>query len=170
MAENGEIMTIDVMIEIPKGSRNKYEYDKELNVFRLDRTLYSPVHYPGAYGFVPRTLAEDGHRVRILAWGDGHLPTHEQLGAGVELQRIDLDRRISSALRPLPVTLRRVICRAIGLDPERTVLSPEPSQGLDRLRHPVRRLLEVVANARRVGPWADAVIARSDRHTSAQSL
>ncbi len=106
-----------------------------------------------------RTLAEDGHRVRILAWGDGQLPTHEQLGAGVGLQRIDLDRRISSALRPLPVTLRRVICRAIGLDPERTVLSPEPSQGLDRLRHPVRRLLEVVANARRVGPWADAVIA-----------
>jgi len=39
--------TINSIIEIPKGSSNKYEYDKELNVFRLDRTLYSPVHYPG---------------------------------------------------------------------------------------------------------------------------
>ena len=47
----------------------------------------------------------------------------------------------------------------LGLDPQQTVLSPEPSVGLDRLRHPFRRLLEVAANARRVGPWADAVVA-----------
>jgi inorganic pyrophosphatase len=50
---------INAVIEIPKGSSNKYEYDKELNVFKLDRTIYSPVHYPGAYGFLPRTLSED---------------------------------------------------------------------------------------------------------------
>jgi len=106
-----------------------------------------------------RTLAEAGHHVRILAWADAALPREEELGAGVRLSRIDLDRRISSALRPLPRIIRRGICWVLGLDPERTVLSPEPSHGVDRLRHPLRRMLEVVANARRVGPWADAVTA-----------
>lgn len=57
---------INAVIEIPKGSSNKYEYDKELNVFRLDRTLYSPVHYPGAYGFVPQTHSEDGDPLDVV--------------------------------------------------------------------------------------------------------
>jgi hypothetical protein len=42
---------VNAVIEIPKDSVNKYEYDKQLQVFRLDRTLFSPVHYPGDYGF-----------------------------------------------------------------------------------------------------------------------
>jgi inorganic pyrophosphatase len=50
---------VNVIVEIPKGSQNKYEYDKEKNVFRLDRVLFSPFHYPGDYGFIPNTLAED---------------------------------------------------------------------------------------------------------------
>ena len=58
--------TVNAVIEIPRGSSNKYEYDKELNVFRLDRTLYSPVHYPGAYGFIPRTHAEDGDPLDVV--------------------------------------------------------------------------------------------------------
>ncbi len=57
---------LNAVIEIPKGSSNKYEYDKELQVFRLDRTLYSPVHYPGAYGFLPRTLSEDGDPLDVV--------------------------------------------------------------------------------------------------------
>ena len=51
---------VRMIVEIPKNSANKYEYDKELHVFRLDRILYSPVHYPGDYGFIPSTLADDG--------------------------------------------------------------------------------------------------------------
>ncbi|MBV9387653.1 MAG: inorganic diphosphatase [Chroococcidiopsidaceae cyanobacterium CP_BM_ER_R8_30] len=51
---------INVLIEIPAGSKNKYEYDKELQAFALDRVLYSSVQYPYDYGFVPNTLAEDG--------------------------------------------------------------------------------------------------------------
>lgn len=51
---------INVLIEIPAGSRNKYEFDKALNAFALDRVLYSSVHYPYDYGFVPNTLADDG--------------------------------------------------------------------------------------------------------------
>ena len=57
---------INAVIEIPMGSSNKYEYDKQYNIFRLDRTLYSPVHYPGAYGFVPQTHAEDGDPLDVV--------------------------------------------------------------------------------------------------------
>ena len=57
---------INAIIEIPKGSSNKYEYDKKLNIFRLDRTLYSPVHYPGAYGFIPQTHSEDGDPLDVV--------------------------------------------------------------------------------------------------------
>ncbi len=58
--------TINVIVEIPQGSRNKYEYDKSLNIFRLDRALHSPVYYPGDYGFVSQTLAEDGDPLDVL--------------------------------------------------------------------------------------------------------
>jgi len=58
--------TINVIVEIPSGSRNKYEYDKSLGIFRLDRALHSPVYYPGDYGFAPRTLALDGDPLDVL--------------------------------------------------------------------------------------------------------
>jgi inorganic pyrophosphatase len=58
---------VRMIVEIPKNSSNKYEYDGELGVFRLDRALYSPMHYPGDYGFVPGTLAEDGDPMDVLA-------------------------------------------------------------------------------------------------------
>jgi inorganic pyrophosphatase len=57
---------INVVVEIPQGSRNKYEYDKGMNVFRLDRALHSPIYYPGDYGFVPQTLAEDDDPLDVL--------------------------------------------------------------------------------------------------------
>ena len=63
--ESPEIVRL--IVEIPKGSANKYEYDGNLGVCRLDRTLYSPMHYPGDYGFVPGTLADDGDPLDILA-------------------------------------------------------------------------------------------------------
>lgn len=63
-----EIVT--AVIEIPKDSTNKYEYDKQLHVFRLDRNLHSPVHYPSDYGFIPRTLADDGDPLDILVLGE----------------------------------------------------------------------------------------------------
>ncbi|MEM7727142.1 MAG: inorganic diphosphatase [Cyanobacteria bacterium P01_A01_bin.45] len=51
---------INVLIEIVGGSKNKYEFDKDINAFALDRVLYSSVKYPYDYGFVPNTLADDG--------------------------------------------------------------------------------------------------------------
>jgi inorganic pyrophosphatase len=57
---------INVVVEIPSGSRNKYEYDKALDIFTLDRALHSAIFYPGDYGFVPRTLALDGDPLDVL--------------------------------------------------------------------------------------------------------
>ncbi|HKT69511.1 MAG TPA: inorganic diphosphatase [Terriglobales bacterium] len=61
---------VNAVIEVPRGGVNKYEYDKKLNVFRLDRTLYSPVHYPGDYGFIPSTLGSDGDPLDVLVLVD----------------------------------------------------------------------------------------------------
>jgi inorganic pyrophosphatase len=58
---------VRMIVEIPKNSANKYEYDGKLGVFRLDRALYSPVHYPGDYGFIPGTMAPDGDPMDVLA-------------------------------------------------------------------------------------------------------
>src|SRR3712207_5144370 len=86
--------TVSAFIEIPRGSRNKYEYDEATRTFRLDRVLYSSVHYPTDYGFIPDTLAEDGDHLDILvvvqeptfpgclieAWPLGGLDMHDEKG------------------------------------------------------------------------------------------
>ncbi|HEV2753728.1 MAG TPA: inorganic diphosphatase [Solirubrobacteraceae bacterium] len=51
---------VNVLVEIPRGSRNKYEWDEELGALKLDRFLFSSVQYPTDYGFIPDTMAEDG--------------------------------------------------------------------------------------------------------------
>ncbi|WP_274475124.1 inorganic diphosphatase [Mangrovimonas aestuarii] len=61
--------TFDVLIEIPKGSRNKYEYDFELKKIRFDRMLFSSMMYPADYGFIPETLALDGDPLDVLVLG-----------------------------------------------------------------------------------------------------
>lgn len=66
-------ITFDVLIEIPKGSRNKYEYDFDLHKIRFDRMLFSSMMYPGDYGFIPDTLAQDGDPLDVLVMG--HEPT-----------------------------------------------------------------------------------------------
>lgn len=57
---------IYVVVEIPKKSRNKYEYDEEHGFLRLDRVLFSSLHYPGDYGFIPQTLHSDGDPLDVL--------------------------------------------------------------------------------------------------------
>ncbi len=57
---------LEVTVEIPSGSRNKYEFDHERHRFVLDRVLYSSVHYPGDYGFLEGTLADDGDPLDVL--------------------------------------------------------------------------------------------------------
>jgi len=64
-----ERKTFDVLIEISKGSRNKYEYDFELHKIRFDRMLFSSMMYPADYGFIPETLALDGDPLDVLVLG-----------------------------------------------------------------------------------------------------
>ncbi len=61
-----KLNSFDVLIEIPRGSRNKYEYDFEIKRMRFDRMLFSSMMYPADYGFIPETLALDGDPLDVL--------------------------------------------------------------------------------------------------------
>ena len=59
-------MTINVLIEIPRGSRNKYEFDKATGRIKLDRVLHSSVTYPADYGLIPDSLSDDGDPLDVI--------------------------------------------------------------------------------------------------------
>ena len=61
-----EVPAVEAVVEIPKGSRNKYEIDPATGVVRLDRVLSASIHYPGDYGFIPGTHAPDGDPLDVL--------------------------------------------------------------------------------------------------------
>lgn len=65
----GSAKELNVIVEIPMNSRVKYELDKETGLIMFDRALYSPMHYPANYGFVPQTLWEDGDPLDVLVMG-----------------------------------------------------------------------------------------------------
>src|SRR5262249_402803 len=65
--ENADVFP--VVIEVPKGDKNKYELDKATGLLRVDRVLFSAVHYPANYGFIPRTLGEDQDPLDVLVLG-----------------------------------------------------------------------------------------------------
>lgn len=83
---------IYAVVEIPKGSRNKYEYDKDKEAFALDRVLYSPFHYPAEYGIIPQSLWDDGDPMDILVIMDE--PTFP--GCVIECRPIGVMRMIDS--------------------------------------------------------------------------
>lgn len=64
--EPGTVEKLTVIVEIPKLSRVKYELDKKTGLIKFDRVLYSPMHYPTNYGFVPQTLWDDGDPLDVL--------------------------------------------------------------------------------------------------------
>ncbi len=82
--------TINVIIEIPRGSNNKYEFDERLGIFKLDRVLYSPFYYPLDYGFIPQTRSEDGDHLDALIIGSEPVV----LGCLVEARPVGLFRMI----------------------------------------------------------------------------
>jgi inorganic pyrophosphatase len=89
-------MEFDVRIEIPRGSRDKYEVDHESGLIRLDRTLFTATQYPADYGFVPDTLGEDGDPTE---WKSS---TSSQPGLS-PLIRLNLrSRESASPSRPVP--------------------------------------------------------------------
>lgn len=102
MTENKHV--VDALIEIPMGSRNKYEYDEKSGRIKLDRVLYSSVHYPTDYGFIPDTLAPDGDHLDIL------VVTHEPTFPGclVEARPIgglDMEDEAGSDFKVLAVSI-----------------------------------------------------------------
>ena len=103
-------------------------------------------------------LASDGHAVTLVGLAGPGLPASERLDGGIELRRVVVDPTIASAFRPLPAAGRRVVARLLGIEPGATALPPGRPRGLDRVRAPFRRLAEILAHARRVGPWSAAVV------------
>jgi hypothetical protein len=102
-------------------------------------------------------LTSDGHAVTLIGLAGPGLAASEVLDGGIELRRVVVDGTIASAFRPLPITGRRALARLLGIDPAATALPPSRATGLDRIRAPFRRLAEILAHARRVGPWSAAV-------------
>jgi inorganic pyrophosphatase len=81
---------IQAVVEIPRGSRNKYELHKETGAIKLDRVLYSAVHYPGDYGLIPQTYYDDGDPLDILVMTNS--PTFP--GCIVEVRPIGMFRML----------------------------------------------------------------------------
>ncbi len=74
---------VNALIEIPKGSKGKFELDKESGLIKLDRILYSSVHYPANYGFIPQTYCGDNDPLDILVFSSIPLPVRCLLDAKV---------------------------------------------------------------------------------------
>jgi inorganic pyrophosphatase len=83
---------VNVIVEIPKGSHNKYELDEKLGIIKLDRVFYSPFYYPLDYGFIPQTRSEDGDHLDALIIGSDPVPT----GVLVEARPIGMLNMIDS--------------------------------------------------------------------------
>src|SRR5947208_16742572 len=66
---NGVPEIFPAIVEVPMGSKNKYELDKATGLIRVDRVLFSAVHYPSNYGFIPQTYAEDHDPLDVLVLG-----------------------------------------------------------------------------------------------------
>jgi len=106
---------VNVIVEIPRGTRAKYEYDVKLGVFRLDRVLYASMFYPTAYGFIPSTLAGDGDPLDILvliseplnvgvmveAWPIGVLKMRDEKGEDDKVLAVATHDRAYSEVREL---------------------------------------------------------------------
>lgn len=90
---------VNVLIEITAGSKNKYEFDKDMGCFALDRVLYASVQYPYDYGFIPNTLADDGDPLDGMVIMDqptfpGCVITARPLGMLIMIDGGDLDEKL----------------------------------------------------------------------------
>jgi inorganic pyrophosphatase len=94
----------NVIIEIPMGSSNKYELDKKSGLLKLDRVLYSAVHYPANYGFIPQTLSEDGDPVDVLVLSSSSVvPLTLVVARPIGLIRINDQREADDKVLCVPV-------------------------------------------------------------------
>ncbi len=95
---------IEVIVEIPKGSRNKYEMDERTGAIRLDRVLYSSVHYPTDYGFIPDTRAPDGDHLDVLVFtNEPTFPGCHLTGRAIGVLRMHDDKGEDDKILAVPV-------------------------------------------------------------------
>jgi len=144
---------VNAVIEIPRGNTNKYEYDKEFHVFRLDRNLYSAVHYPGDYGFIPSTLAADGDPLDVLVLVDapsftGCVMTVRPIGVLKMIDQGKEDEKI------LALGLDNPIYKGVA---EYSELYPHL---LREIEHFFSVYKELEAKTTRIAGWEDAAKAR----------
>ena len=96
------------IIEIPKGSNNKYELDKPTGLLKLDRVLSSAVYYPANYGFIPQTLAEDDDPLDVLVYSTEEIPPMclceaRAVGLMTMIDHGDPDHKIIAVLSSDPI-------------------------------------------------------------------
>jgi inorganic pyrophosphatase len=146
--------SVRMVVEIPKDSMNKYEYDAELKLFKLSRVLYSPFQYPGDYGFVPGTVAEDGEPLDVLA-----LVTNPSFPGCVSIVRpiavLDMIDEGQPDHKIIAVPVR---------DPRRTSIE-EMEQAPAHVRREIEHFFEIYKELEgkrsRIEGWRDAGAARA---------
>lgn len=142
-----------VIVEIPKGSRNKYEYDKQSGRFFLDRMLFSSVRYPGDCGFIADTLAEDGDPLDALVLlGEATFP-----GCMIRCKPVGLFNMWDEKGPD-----QKILCVPIG-DPQRNWidrLADVPRHLLEEIRHFFQVYKELEKKKTEVGDWEDVERAR----------
>ncbi|WP_079476617.1 inorganic diphosphatase [Marinococcus halophilus] len=143
MAENKEV---EVLIEIPTGSQNKYEYDKDKGVFKLDRVLFSPMFYPAEYGYIDDTLALDGDPLDVLV-----LVTNPTFPGCV------IDARVIGYLNMLDDGDEDQKLLAVPTEDPRfegvTTLDDVPQHKLDEISHFFQTYKELEKKTTKIGGW-----------------
>ncbi len=144
---------VHAVIEVPAGQVNKYEYDKTLHLFRLDRPLYASVHYPGDYGFIPSTLAEDGDPLDILVLINE--PTFA--GCLVEARPIGVLEMLDQQVRD-----EKVLAVAVSSPMHRQIQSHTdlPTHALHEIEHFFAIYKELENKKTEVRGWVDVGMAR----------
>jgi inorganic pyrophosphatase len=152
---------VNAIIEIPKGHRNKYEVDKATGLIRLDRHLFSSSHYPGDYGFIPQTLAEDGDPLDILVMVNE--PTFS--GCLIEARVVGLFRMTDNGKNDFKVL---AVPDRDPLFGEFHNLKNVPSHFLKEVEHFFGTYKQLEGVPITVGGWADAADAVDEVKSSIQ--
>jgi inorganic pyrophosphatase len=149
--------SVTALIEIPRGSKNKYEWDEEFGGVALSRVLYQSVAYPAEYGFIPGTLAEDGDALDVVVLIDQ--PTFP--GCIMRVRPIGILRLRQEGERD-----DKVLCVAVA-DPlyaETFDINDIPSHRLLEIRHFFATYTELEGREVEVGDWEDAKAAMEEIH------
>ncbi len=121
---------VNVVIEIPLGSHVKYEVDKEAGVIRVDRILYTSMHYPFNYGFIPGTLEEDGDPVDVLVVGyDPFVPGSVVEAVPIGLLEMEDEEGVDTKIIAVPKP--KIDPRFADIDD----VSKLPRAVLDKIKH-----------------------------------